>query len=81
MLDHSVHIHLDEYRYRKIAREAEHRGMSIDALIRDAIDKLPVNEDARRAAVAEILAADPMPVPTDPVELRREIDDNRDREA
>ncbi len=68
---------MDEYRYRKVAREAEHRGMSIDAVIRDPIDKLPANDDERRAAVAEILAADPMAVPADPAELRRELDADR----
>ncbi|MDI3340281.1 MAG: ribbon-helix-helix protein, CopG family [Sphaerobacter sp.] len=72
MVDHRVQILLDDERYKKVVREAERRGTSIAAVIRDAIDRLPTDLEARRAAIAAILAAEPMPVPQDPADLRRE---------
>jgi hypothetical protein len=74
MMEHRLQILLDEARYRKIAREAERRGTSVAAVIRDAIDRLPDSADARRAAAEAILAAEPMPLPDDPADLRRELD-------
>ncbi len=48
--------------------------MSVGSLVRDAIDELiPSDGDRRREAIARILAAPPMPVPDDPMELKREI--------
>jgi hypothetical protein len=74
MFDHRVQILLDEGRYQKVAHEARRRGVSIAAVIRDALDQLPDDARARRSAVDAILSAEPMPVPTDPAELRRELD-------
>lgn len=74
MLAHRLQILLDEERYQKIAGEADRRGVSIAAVIREAIDRLPPAVDRRRAAIDAILAAELMPVPTDPAELRRELD-------
>jgi hypothetical protein len=79
MLDHRLQILLDDERYRKVAREAQRRGISIAAVIRDALDRLPLEVDVRRAAIDAILDAEPMPVPTDPAELRRELDAAHDR--
>jgi hypothetical protein len=73
-LERRVHILLDEPRYRRVTHEAERRGVSVAAVIRDAIDRLPADVDLRRSAVIQILAAAPMPVPADPSELRREVD-------
>jgi hypothetical protein len=73
-LERRVHLLLDEPRYQKLAREAERRQTSVAAVIREAIDQLPPDADRRRSAIAEILAADPMPVPADPADLRRELD-------
>lgn len=42
---------------------------------REAIDGLPVSADGRRDAIAELLAADTMPVPSDPSDIRRELDE------
>jgi hypothetical protein len=81
MLDHRVRILLDPERYQKVSREAERRGTSMAAVIREAIDRLPSNEDRRRAAIAAILAAEPMAVPEDPSELHREFDAAHDRLA
>lgn len=78
MLDHRVQVLLDDERYEKVAREARRRGISIGAVIREAIDRLPTDSEARRAAIEAILAAEPMPVPDDPADLRRELDTARD---
>jgi hypothetical protein len=79
MLDHRLQILLDDERYRKVAREAERRGISIAALIREALDRLPTEVEVRRAAIDAILESEPMPVPIDPAELRRELDAAHDR--
>ena len=79
MLDRRVQVLLDEQRYQKVAREARRRGVSIAAVIRDALDRLPADVEVRRTAIDAILAAEPMPVPTDPAELRRELDAVHDR--
>jgi hypothetical protein len=79
MLDRRVRLLLDEGRYQKVAREAGRRRVAIAALIREAIDRLPVDADQRRAAVAALLVAEPMPVPDDPASLRRELDAAHER--
>ena len=78
-LERRVHLLLDEPRYRKVAGEASRRHVSVAAVIRDAIDRMPAGADQRRAAIAEILAAAPMALPSDPRELRRELDDAHER--
>jgi hypothetical protein len=78
-LERRVHLLLDEERYRKLEREAKHRHVSVAAVIREAIDRLPSDADRRRRAIEEILAAPPIPVPDDPRELRRELDQAHDR--
>lgn len=78
MLERRVQILLDEERYRKVADEARRRGISFAALIREAIDRLPTDLERRRALIEAILAADPMPVPEDPADLRRELNDAHD---
>ena len=79
MLDHRVQILLDEERYRRVAREARRRGVSIAAVIRDALDRLTSVGETRRGAIEAILTAEAMAVPTDPAELRRELDAAHDR--
>jgi len=81
MLDHRLQILIDEERYDKLAREARRRGVSVAAVIRDAIDRLPMDDERRRAALARILAAEPMDVPLDPAEIRHELDRAHDRLA
>jgi hypothetical protein len=78
MLDHRVQILLDDERYEKVAREARRRHVSLAAVIRDALDRLPTDAEVRRTAIDAILAAEPMPLPDDPAELRRELDGARD---
>lgn len=81
MLERRVQILLDEGRYRKVENEARRRRTSVAAVIRDAIDELPTESDLerRRASLDAILAAEPMPVPSDPGDLRRELDEAHDR--
>ena len=79
MMVHRFQVLLNEERYEKLAGEARRRRLSIAAVIRDAIDHLPVADERRRAAVAQILAADPMPVPADVSQIRGELDSAHDR--
>ncbi len=80
-MDKRVQILLDAKRYRKVEDEARRRSTSVAAVIRTAIDQLPTAGDweRRRAALDAILAAEPMPVPEDPADLRRELDEAHDR--
>ena len=78
MLERRLQILLDEARYRRVAAEAKHRGVSVASVIREAIDRaLPATGPARSEAVARILSAPDMPVADDPSELRAELDDLR----
>ena len=74
-LERRVQLLLDEPRHRKVSEEARRRHVSMAAIIREAIDRMPAAADQRRAAIADILAAEPMPLPADPGDLRRELDD------
>jgi hypothetical protein len=81
MLDRRVQVLLDTRRYDKVARLARRRGVPAAAVIRDAIDQLADEEEweTRRQAIEAILAAEPIDVPLDPRDLRREIDEARGR--
>lgn len=79
-LERRLHLLLDEARYRRVASAARRRGTSVAAVIREAIDEaLPDDADKKRAAAKAILAADPIPVPDDPAELKRELREARSR--
>ncbi len=81
MLNLRLHIPIDKRRYDKVTRLAHRRGVPVAALVRQAIDQLPDEEEweARRRAIEAILAAEPMDVPDDPADLRRELDEARAR--
>lgn len=79
ILERRVHILLDEPRHRKVSAEAQRRNISVATVIREAIDQLPESHDRRRQAIGRILDAEPMPVPTDPRDLRRELDAAHER--
>lgn len=81
MLERRVQILLDEERYQRVMREAKRRGVSAGAVIRAAIDELPADLERRRAGTDAILAAEPTPVPTDPANLRAELDAGHDRDS
>lgn len=75
MLDRRLQLLLDQDRYDKVARLARARGISVGAVLRSAIDNLPTNIERREAAIAAILAADPVRLPDDPGELRLELEE------
>ncbi len=78
MLTRRLQILLDDERYERLARQAAERETSIAVLVREAIDvRYPPVDPRRRAAIGAILAAEPMPVPDDPSELKREIAESR----
>jgi len=78
-MDRRVPLLLDRARYRRVASEAERRGVSVAEVIRQAIDAMPMDADRRRMSVDAILGSTPMEVPADPAELRRELDGERAR--
>jgi hypothetical protein len=77
MLTERLQILLDGDRRRRLEHEAAARGVSVAALIRDAIDLVyPSTAVERRQAAAQVLDAEPMQVP-DPAGLRAELDELR----
>ncbi|MDQ3502495.1 MAG: ribbon-helix-helix domain-containing protein [Actinomycetota bacterium] len=81
MLDHRLQILLDDERHRRITEAARERGVSVAAIVREAIDRgLPSSDRQRRAAGEAVLAAEDMPVPDIP-ELLAELDALRGRRA
>lgn len=79
MLTRRFQMLLDEKQFRRLEREAARRGASVADVIRDAIDALPDDLAARRAAADRILAAQPMAVPATVEELKAEIAEAHDR--
>jgi Ribbon-helix-helix protein, copG family len=75
MLDRRLKLLLDQERYEKLARLAHEQQISVAEVIRRAIDRLPDSMERREAAITAILAADPVPLPEDPSELRSEVDE------
>ena len=67
---------LDDDLHRRLRETAAERGISLGALIREAIgEKLAGVQDDRARAIDELLAAEPMPVEDWPVMKRRMIED------
>lgn len=81
MLDHRLQVLLDEERYQRISALAKARGVSVAAVVRDAIDRGLPSAPARRSAALRVLrAAEPMQVGS-PDELKAELDELRSRGA
>jgi hypothetical protein len=79
MLDRRFQILLDDERFERLAAEAQVRGVSVAALIREAIDRtFPLASPAKAHAAARILSAPDMPVP-EPAGLRAELEELRGR--
>jgi hypothetical protein len=79
MYERRLQILLDEGRYRRVAGEARSRGVSVAAVIREAIDQAYPAGSAKRSRAAErVLSAPDMPVP-DPRGLLAELEDLRGR--
>lgn len=78
-MDRRLQLLLDEDRYRRVAALARHRGTSVAAVIREAIDRGLPSEDRRREKAAKrILGAEPMEV-TETADLLIELDELRGR--
>ena len=73
-----IQIVLDEPRYEQLRSHARIRGMSVGAIVREVLERAFAEDDARRWAAGEaLLSAEPMPVPDDPQDLKREIEEAR----
>lgn len=67
---------LDDELHRRLRETAAERGISMGALIREAIDeKLSRAQDGRANAFAKLLAAEPMPVEDWPVMKKQMLED------
>lgn len=79
ILEHRLQILLDDERHRRISAIAQERGVSVAAVVREAIDRGLTNpQGRRRAAASRVLDATPMEVPS-PEALREELDALRGR--
>jgi len=67
---------LDDDLHKRLREIAAQRGISMGALIREAIDeKLSSVQDDRAQAIDELLAAEPMPVDDWPVMKKEMLED------
>lgn len=67
-LTHRTQLLLDDDLHRRLRETAAQRGMSMGALIREALDeKLSQVQSDRARAIDKLLAAEPMPVDDWPV--------------
>ncbi len=81
MLDRRLQVLIDNERYERLAAAARRRGVSVAAVVREAIDReLESPAMLRAQAARSFLAAEPMEV--GPVEdLLEELDELRTRRA
>ncbi len=76
MLERRLQIMIDDARYRRLAAAADGRGVSVARVVRDAIDDaFPADQEAKRKALEELFAEDPIPVPATVEELNAELDE------
>jgi len=81
LLDHRLQILLDDERHQRLIALARERGVSVAAIVREAIDRgLPAHDGRRRSAARRLLDAPDMPVP-EPAALRGELEALRGRRA
>lgn len=74
--DRRVQLLLDRERYERLEVEAARRGVSVAAVIREAIDwAVGGDVDSRAEAAAQLLAAEPMEVGEWAEEKRRLADE------
>jgi plasmid stability protein len=67
---------LDDELHRRLRETAAQRGISMGALMREAIEeKLASVQDERSQAIQELLEAEPMPVEDWPIMKRELIED------
>jgi hypothetical protein len=76
LLNRRTQLLLDDDLHRRLRETAEQRGISLGALIREAIDeKLSRVQEQRSEAFAKLLAAEPMPVEDWPVMKKQMLED------
>ncbi|HXE45922.1 MAG TPA: CopG family transcriptional regulator [Conexibacter sp.] len=81
MFHHRLQILLDDDRHERVNAAARERGVSVAAVIRDAIDRGLPSADRRRAdAARRLLDAPDMTVP-DVADLRSELEALRSQRA
>ena len=79
MYHRRLQILIDDVRYDRIVQASNEHGVSVAAVVREAIDRgLAGQASQRQAAGQRILDAPDMPVPA-PAELRKELDAVRGR--
>jgi plasmid stability protein len=75
-LNRRTQLLLDDDLHRRLRETAAQRGISMGALIREAIDeKLSSAQDARAQSIQKLLDAEPMPVDDWPIMKRQMIED------
>jgi hypothetical protein len=75
-LTHRTQLLLDDELHQHLRDIAAQRGISMGALIREAIDeKLSRVQDDRAQAIRELLEAEPMPVEDWPVMKKQMLED------
>lgn len=80
VLERRLQILLDEKRHDRLVAVARSRGVSVAAVVRDAIDRgLPAPDDRRRAAARRLLDDAPDMVVPKIDGLRAELDELRGR--
>lgn len=78
MFNHRLQLLLDDERYQRVQALARQRGISVAAVVREALDRgLPATQLRRSAAARRILTAEPMEVDG----LLAELDELRGRRA
>ena len=81
MLEHRLQILLDDERHRRLTAVARERGVSVAAVVREAIDRGLANPDERRRSAGQrLLDATSAPVP-EVDDLLQELDDLRGRRS
>jgi plasmid stability protein len=76
LLTRRTQLLLDDDLHRRLRETAAERGISLGALIREAIDeKLSRVQEARAKAIDKLLAASPMPVDDWPVMKKQMLED------
>jgi hypothetical protein len=75
-LSHRTQLLLEDDVHRRLREMAAQRGISMGALIREAVDeKLSRAQDERAEAFRRVLEAEPMPVQDWPVMKRQMLED------
>jgi hypothetical protein len=81
MLQRRLQVLIDDERHDRLLKVAKERGLSVGAVVREAIDRgLSTPDPRRELAAARILGAAPMEVP-DVSELLAELAAARGRRA